>query len=187
MNTWPWTNIKKELMKRSEMEPTGQSFTSVDDMMNHIKSIKYPWYKSAYNYVVWTLNDWTWDVYRWLRPCHAMVRNAIPKKYSDGVELIRQVNFAIIQEFYEEESSMVDWSAHEEHQKFYSWLQHAYEYITSGRLLKEQELNQAWENIDTNKPGLSKYSHVQAIENQIEQQDDKILVEMMRNRKYFWT
>jgi hypothetical protein len=116
-----------------------------------------------------------------------MVRDAIPKRFIDGVELIRQVNFAIIQEFYEQESNSVDWSAHEEHQKFYSWLQHAYEYITSGRLLKEQELNQAWKNIDANKPGLSKYAHVQAIEDQIEQQDDKILVEMMQYRKYFWT
>jgi hypothetical protein len=53
--------------------------------------------------------------------------------------------------------------------------------------LKEQELNQAWKNIDANKPGLSKYAHVQAIEDQIEQQDDKILVEMMQYRKYFWT
>jgi hypothetical protein len=187
MNTWPWTNIKKELMKRSETASTGESFTSVDDLMESIKSIKYPWYESAYNHVVWTLNDWVWGVYRWMRPCHAMVRDAIPKRFIDGVELIRQVNFAIIQEFYEQESDSVDWRAHEEHQKFYSWLQHAYEYIASGRLLKEQELNQAWKNIDANKPGLSKYSHVQAIEDQIEQQDDKILVEMMQYRKYFWT
>lgn len=187
MHMWPWTNIKKELMKQSEVQTTGKSFTSVEELMDHIKSIKHPWYESAYNTIKWTLNEWTWAVYRYFRPCHAPVRAAVPRRYMDATELIRNVNFAIIKEFYEEETSHVDWSAHAEHQEFFTWLQKSYEYVTCERLIKDQQLKQAWEHVDNSKPGLSKYAHVEAIEGQIEQQDDEILQQMMRYRKYFWS
>jgi hypothetical protein len=174
-------------MKRSETETTDYKFNSVEELMDHIKSKKYPWYESLYNNIKWTLSDWWWSVYRCIRPCHAPVRAAIPRGYIDGVELIRDVNFAIIKEFYEEDTSHVDWSAHAEHQEFYNWLQKSYEYITCDRLIKDQELAQAWEHIDHSKPCTSKYARIEAIEGQIEQQDDKILQEMMKYRKYFWS
>lgn len=186
MNTWPWTNLRKELEKRSDTQEH-VSFASVDEMMEHIKSIKTPWYESIYNNIMWTLNDWVWYLYRQIRPCHAAVRDAIPKSWVDDVELIRDVNFAIIKEFYEKESNTVDWTAHEEHQAFYAWLQASYEYITSGRMLKEGELQQAWERVDGGVVGVARYAQVDAIEDHITQQDDAILVQMMRYRKYFWS
>lgn len=186
MNTWPWTNLRKELEKRLDTKEY-VSFVSVDEMMEHLKSIKTPWYKSIYNNIMWTLNDWVWYLYRQVRPCHSAVRDAIPKTWMDDVELIRDVNFAIIKEFYEKESNTVDWDAHEEHKAFYAWLQSSYEYITSGRLMKEEELQQAWKRVDSSVVGVARYAQIDAIEDQITQQDDAILVQMMRYRKYFWS
>ena len=187
MNTWPWTNIRKELEKRSQNAEECIAFVSVDEMIQHIKSIKTPWYVSAYNNIMWTINDWVWSVYRWVRPCHALVRDSIPKSWMDGVELIREVNFAIIKEFYEHESNRVDWSACDEHKEFYQWLQSSYEYITCSRLMKEQELQQAWERVDASVAGAARYAQIDAIENYITQQDDAILTQMMHYRKYFWS
>lgn len=185
---WPWTDLNKKLSKALQHRVEEcETFASVDELFEHIKSIKHPWYQSMYNYVMWTLNDWIWRLYRIVRPCHSNIRKSIPKTWADLTEVIRYVNFAIIKDFYENETSFIDWNANESHQQFLTWLQESYEYICVGRPNLEKELEQAWNSIDNKIQGVERYAQVDALEEKINQRDTAVLVALVQNRQYFWS
>lgn len=79
-------------------------------------------------------------------PKHKTVRKAVARGYSDLVQVIVDVNFAIIKEFYEEEylNGIVDWQATETDKEFAKWLENSYLYITEGKNKLETQLAAAY-------------------------------------------
>jgi hypothetical protein len=188
MNLWPWQSPEKELKKRLE-EANKEDFISIkivpedffDSLLNRPKPIFYVrWYYSVSYY----LNDLSWTIYRFFRPCHKKIRDSIPKKWIDVSDLIRIVNFQIIVSFYEDEYKH---AYMEFEREFVVWLEHAYFYIKTDRnrmldqidLLHEQNFGFPFR--DRN------YESINSLEDEITNLDQKVLKNMMEFRAYFWT
>jgi len=142
----------------------------------------------------------------WFNPRHTKLRKSIPNQWSDSSELVREVNFAIITEFYEDEytNGFVNWESDDTHKEFAKWLESAYDYIKNGRPKMEETLYASYPkhdkklkdckdfneyfNRDGDIPYEEKYEDVIYWENLIETRDNKILVELVSKYKGFmWT
>jgi hypothetical protein len=166
---------------------------------------------------IWDFVPYRWSMYYYdiikpiFRPRNKRIRKAIPRQYSDITELIVKVNFEFIKAFYEDEykADIVDWSATEEHQNFADWLEKAYHYITVERPNLEKQRDAAYpptKNIedmferieqedgtvvcymkDDGIPYEVKYGEVNRLEQEIDDNDKRYLIDMILRKDYFWT
>lgn len=148
-------------------------------------------------------------------PYHARIRKSIARQWSDLSHVMVDVNFEIIKSFYEDEYSkgFVNWDSDEYHQKFAKWLESAYKYITVERSQLEKQMDAAYpeanlgdmfDEPETDKNGLvtrrmktceerygksyeEVYKEVNRLESLINETDTKVLIEMIKNRDFFWT
>ncbi|MEK6882990.1 MAG: hypothetical protein AABY22_25425 [Nanoarchaeota archaeon] len=132
-------------------------------------------------------------------PRHKKLRKSIPRVWSDSTELIREVNFAIITEFYTDEfvSGNIDWNYNKAHRDFAKWLKNAYKYITIERPELDKQMLAAYpkipKGVDTlkwlNEPHSYKerYGEVNRIEKLINKKDKEILIGLTNHREMFWT
>jgi hypothetical protein len=145
-------------------------------------------------------------------PNHKRLRKAIPYNWRDISTLITTVNFEFIKSFYEDEylKGYVVWTATNKLKKFSKWLESAYHYITVERVDLEKQKDAAYppfkpieetfkpikneqgkvkhyELINDGKTYEEIYGEVDRLEELIYKKDTKILLEMIKNRDYFWT
>lgn len=172
------------------------------------------------NYGIWDVIDifpsrlrmYYWEIIRPIfNPSNQRIRKFIPRTYKDISQLMVDVNFEFIREFYEDEykADIVDWEATEHHSEFAKWLEGAYIYITKERPQLEIDLSNAYPPFKSfdemfkpsvNKDGKKmyvladdgipydvKYKEVNRIEKLIEDTDTEILTEFVKRRNYFWT
>lgn len=140
---------------------------------------------------VYRFKELYWKVRHFFMPCHAEIRKAVPRGWTDVSNLILELNFAMITSFKKEaDESWVDWD--EENQKpFKVWLDSAAEYVKTERpaLLKEQDA--AYPEFDLfdqdNKTYEELYGRVNELEKIITDKDNAILKQMIDYREYFWT
>jgi len=125
-------------------------------------------------------------------PQHKKIRAAIPRTWTDLVDTIREVNFAMVVEFYEDEylDGHTDWSATKVHQEFEQWLIMAYNYIK----VKRPELDKAYwasfpdlDNIDRTMEYEQLYGKTNRLEKEILDKDTELLVQIVSRREMFWT
>ena len=195
MNIWPWTNVGKMLqtrIKESE-DPKNLVTMTVDDLMNHIKeNIKNtPWYMKIYNHIKFNIYDLTWYIYRIFKPCHTKIRAAIPRNWTDQVELIRDINFAFIREYVEDEMQSTCWDEGE-YKNVHTFLNESYQYITVDRLNLVKSISNALITTqqDPARKHLTyaeKYDIVNKLEEELDAHDMDVLVKLMQYRKYMWS
>lgn len=140
----------------------------------------------------------------WFNPRHKKLRKSIPKTWSDSVELVRLVNFAIITEFYEDEfnNDTVDWTCDKAHRDFSLWLKKSYKYIIVTRPELENKLSKSYPKFDDSyvddkgywhisktdkRPYEVRYKKVIYYEKLIKDGDDKVLTELIAYREFMWT
>lgn len=133
------------------------------------------------------------SMYRILKPCIPRTRKSIPRhKYVEVTEVIRDINFSLILDFwYEEvENGIVDYTATEQHKQFYSWLKSSVFWIERARpnalLTLEMEL-EAVSIKDSRCSYTERYGNYDKLESLIEATDNKILLDLIKYRAFFWT
>lgn len=166
---------------------------------------------------IWDILPYRWSMYYYdiikpfFSPRNKRIRKAIPRQYSDITELIVRVNFEFIKAFYEDEykADIVDWSATEQHKNFADWLEKAYHYITVERPNLEKQRDDAYpptksiedmfERVeqedgtvvsymkDDGIPYEVKYKEVNRLEQEIDDNDKRHLIDMILRKDYFWT
>ena len=194
--TWPWTNINKELEKRiKELDnpETLKKCIPAEDVFAMIRNRPpLKWYEKLWNKIHFTTYDTVWYVYRLFKPCHKKIRKAVPRQWSDLVELTREVNFAIIVEFYEDEFSEESFQSpdNEETLKVAEFLKTSYKYIKEDRALLQNkidiELDQAWRNNESEQRSKI-YHDTFILEQELETRDTEVLVNLMRFRAWLWS
>jgi len=151
--------------------------------------------------IQWKLSDWKYNIKRFIKPCNPRFRKAHPRwAYSDTVELARDVNFALILDFWYEEvvDGPVDWQSEPHHKEFYDWLTGAVNWIEIGRPAlveeREKEADIAFDkscksqNVKEDKPSFDDiYGKEISLEREIYNRDTKILQEFVEKREWFWT
>ena len=190
MTIYPWTNVKKELEKRSkEIDENKVKCYSVEELESIFdKEIKMTRFESFYISVKWWFHDLVWDTYRFFKPCHQRLRNVIPKRWCDLTELTLLINFEIIKSFVEEEMDNINWESDPEHKKAGEWLKASYKYITETKPALEKELSEAYKNIPKGKlPYEEKYKDVNRIEKTIDESDKAILIGIANYRQWLWS
>jgi hypothetical protein len=147
-----------------------------------------------------------------IKPQHCRLRKSIPRQWRDISSLIVTVNFEFIKSFYEDEycKGIVNWDSDEKHQKFAKWLTQVYDYIKVERPKLEKQRDNAYppvlpidemfraikdknnkiegyEFVDREKTYEELYGEVNRLEELINKKDTKILLELIKNRDFFWT
>ena len=180
------------------------------DMWRHMLS-KYGVYE------FWDFFPYRWRLYYYdyikpiFNPSNKRIRKAVPRQYTDITELILKVNFEFIKAFYEDEykRDIVDWSATEHHKNFADWLEKAYNYITVERPNLELQRDNAYPDTgnfmdmfapttdddgkkvyefkDDGIPYEVKYKEVNRLEQEIDDNDKRYLIDMILRKDYFWT
>lgn len=198
MMNYPWTNqtkkLKKLLEESKDLEPV--AITCVETWFDEMRQRKIPWWERVCVDVEHWWHDTTWGIYRWFKPCHQPVRDAIPRVWTDCTELIVDVNFAIIKEFVENEMDGVVWDDPERPQLVAAgvWLRESYDYITKHRGELQAQFSKAL-NVSNNLPLETrkqmtyeqKYGESNRIEQEIDDRDKKVLAGMAEYRQWMWT
>jgi hypothetical protein len=134
------------------------------------------------------------NVRRFFKPCHPRLYKACPRwQYADISELMVDVNFALIQDFWHEEvvDGFVDWQSDEVHDKFYKWLKNAIKYIEKERprlqRLSDKELDKASRKRRKNSSYEETYGEYDKLCETIEMLDTDVLKKFAENRAAFWT
>ena len=115
-------------------------------------------------------------------PNNRIILDTIPKQPANISDLIVDVNFAMIKQFYEKDYllGLVYWEATKDLEQFEQWLKEAYVYICYKRPSLKAEL----------KYGVSLQEALDnsccTTEEEITKNDTKILVQMMKYKNYFW-
>lgn len=190
MFTWPWTNLKKELLKRKEDLDLSKSKTfSIEELMQSIRDNKPSKLKSFFIRAEGNLNEFVWNVYRCFKPCNKRIRNAIPRQWCDLTEFVLIVNFEIIKSFVEEEMDDLDWEIDEKTKEAGIWLRTAYKYITEDRDRLQEDLQLAYDSVDytSKEPYNIKYESVIKVEENIDQRDREVLIHLAKYRQYLWS
>ncbi len=189
---WPWTtwkSILKELKKQSDKSHENPEsmvrYKSVEDLFDDLKSKSYK--PSIFTRFKWWLNDFTWDVYRYFKPCHQEIRKSIPNRWTDITELIRIVNFEFLKSYHDHEMHNIEWNSDEYHRNFRDWINQAYVYITVERPKLEDDLSNAYPSFGSKGTYEEKYGEVNRLEALIEQKDTEILVDIVKKRAWFWS
>lgn len=191
MLTWPWTNLKKELDKRVKEVETGTakfySFEEVKESIFNYKPTKWERFWSSLKY---ELHDLSWKAYRFFKPCHSRIRNAIPRQWCDLAELTLMVNFEIIKSFVEDEMDVIDWEYCEDSRAAAAWLKSSYKYITEERKELQDNLEIAYSRVDYTDKDLTyqeKYKEVIQIEEKINDTDKDIIIGLANHRAWLWS
>lgn len=191
---WPWTNLSKELTKRLEESKDESKLIKIEDVFEHLKNLPKPnFFVRHYRNLTYYLNDRSWQIYRWFKPCHSKIRKTIPRGWKDLDYVIREMNFAALVEFYENEydGCMEDPQfpfLNEENKKFDTWINAAYLYITEQREEMELEIQSisCWdlESVDSKSEC---YDKLLEMETNLNKADTKILIEIIENRFKMWS
>lgn len=190
MFTWPWTNLKKELMKRKEELDLGTCKTyTIEELRESIANRKPSKIKSFFIRAEGNLNEFVWNVYRYFKPCNNRIRNAIPRQWCDLTELVLLVNFEIIKSYVEEEMEDIEWEVDEKTKEAGSWLRTAYKYITEDRDRLQEDLQLAYNSVDytSKEPYNIKYESVIKVEEHIDHRDREVLINLAKYRQYLWS
>lgn len=148
----------------------------------------YAFYKSLY----FKYSEIRGNIHRFINPFYPRFRKASPRhKYSDITEFSREINFALILDFWYEEilNGIVSWEDTDAHKKFYKEIKNAVKYIEKYRpkliARSDAELTKATRK----KKGTfeQRYGKHNAIEEEIAEKDTEILIWFMREREMFWT
>lgn len=150
--------------------------------------------------IPWSLRDWYYTHIRSIfAPQHSRLRKAIPRTWQDISHLIEIVNFEFIKSFYEDEytDGFVDWNHDQIHKDFAQWLESAYAYITKERPELEAQMwasypdykmDNWWEEYKTRKGNNEDlYGEVNRLEALIREKDTEVLINLIKNRDFFWT
>lgn len=109
------------------------------------------------------------------------IRGQIPRTFAETDDMFRDISFALIKDFYEEQYSCdnVDWFADEKHRKVAAWLEESYKYIVELRpiLIKQYESILFTED----------YHKVENHERLITIADTVVLHGLVSYREYLWT
>jgi hypothetical protein len=162
-------------------------------------------------------SGWKNRYYNKIRPIfnpeNKRLRKAIPRTWADTSYLIEIINFEFIKSFYEDEylHGHTDWVGTGKHAvKFARWLESAYDYITIERPQLEKDIDNAYpplrpieewfeeSNETLNGKKLFKmkkceesyeelYGKVDRLEQLIQEKDSKILTQLVKYRRFFWT
>lgn len=176
------------------------------------------WYtkKKSITYLIpYQIRDGWYKIKCFFKPHGKKYRAAIPNTWTDVSMLIKDVNFAFVKGFYEDEylKGIVDWNSDEYNRKFAKWLESAYKYITIDRPALQKQMDAAYPETNFNdmfdEPKTDEhgrvtrtmksckelygksyeeiYSEVNRLEALIDKKDTKILTEIIKYRQYFWT
>jgi hypothetical protein len=195
---------------KTDIKDFGASIKSI----NIVDSIedKYTW-KSWFNINIWLkwlmfkkdlsiyipyqIREGWYKFKCFFNPRNKKYRAAIPNTWVDVCMLIEDVNFAFVKGFYEDEykNGIVDWKGSgRDCTKFAKWLEKAYNYITVERPQLQKDLDAAYPPLSlkrlmgNNRASYEEeYAEVHRIESVIDKMDTKILTEIIKYRKYFWT
>jgi hypothetical protein len=195
---YPWTNTTKKLQQRLDEAKNSEpvKIECIETWFDEIRNRKLPWWESLWLDVTFWWHDTTWAIYRWFKPCHAPVRSAIPRTWTDCTQLILDVNFAIIKEFVEQEMASVVWDDPDRPELCAAgeWLKESYEYITKGRAELQQRFSDSLEAANNHPLQIrkqmtyeQKYGESTKIEQEIDDQDRKVLEGLARFRQWMWT
>lgn len=110
-------------------------------------------------------------------------------KWIDISEVIRESNFALIQDFWHDEvnKNRIEWDSDTGHAEFYKWIKNAIAYIEIERKILEERIQAEYDKVDRKKSYEENYGELQRIEKQIEDSDTYHLNEMVKYRRFFWT
>lgn len=192
--TWPWTNLTKELQKRLEEAKDESKLIPAEDVFEWLRNRpKQNWFVVKWNNFRYGVNLKVWQVYHWFKPHHKTIRNSIPKHWVDLDEVIRQVNFAAVVEFYEQEYQGYvkddmfpdrDRQAYE----FHIWLKDAYQYITTNRPKLAEAIYDpvCWDCVDIDERSKC-YDNMHLKEQELDNLDTKFLKDIVEKRALFWT
>jgi len=179
-------------LKETE-DPKNLVSMNVDDFMAqiHERVKNQSRFTKICNSIRFNTYDFVWYVYRVFNPCHKKIRAVIPRGWLDQVELIREINFAFIKEYVEDEMQTTCWDEGE-YKDVHTFLTESYQYITIDRSKLEKdlydELVKAQNDITLKHlPYNEKYSMHNKIETTIDERDMNILVKLMQYRKYMWS
>lgn len=168
----------------------------VETWFDEIRNRKLPWWEHWLINAEYWWHDLAWGIYRWFKPCHQPVRDAIPRAWCDCTELILQVNFAIIKEFVENEKDSVTWDDPERPGLMAAgkWLRDSYDYITKHRGELQDQYSQALScsnnlPLETRKAMSyeQKYGESNRIEQEIDDRDKQVLLGLAEHRQWMWT
>lgn len=139
-------------------------------------------------YIGWRLRDAYYNLKCQIFPWHGKVRNSIPKTWIDCSELVRIVNFAILEDFYDEIlKNPVEIPDKERQQKFELFLNESIHYIRIGRAELERQLDAAYPPHERQGSYQELYSEVDRIEKLIHAKDSQVLNGIIEWREALWT
>lgn len=190
---WPWSNPYKELAERLKESEEDLKLIPMEDVFNYLKNMPKPnFFVRQYRNLTYFLNNKVWVIYRWFKPCHPKIRKAIPRGWADLDYVIREMNFAALVEFYEEEYEGYEedptfLSINEENKKFDEWIHSAYSHITKHRKEMEKEIENisCWDTEDLDEKSKC-YEDLLEKETILDKADTKVLVEIIQNRFKMW-
>jgi hypothetical protein len=189
---WPWTknnytNLMEELNARKQKaDDNPETLIEIKDVEDFLDSLK-DYKPSIFDRFKWWLNDVSWDIYRYFKPCHQQIRKAIPNRFTDICELIRDVNFEFVKSFHDNEMDIIDWDADDQHKEFKNWINKSYEYITIERPELQDQLSKSYPPPRAKGSYQEKYAEVIRLESLIETKDSELLLEIIKRRQMFWS
>lgn len=136
--------------------------------------------------------DKTFTVKCFINPFFPRFRKSMPRhKYADICQVLREVNFALVLDFWYEEmlNGVVNWGDNIQHKTFYKKVKAAVKYIEVDRPALETKLDKQLSVAFTKKKGTyeQRYGKSNAIEKKMVDKDTELLVWVMQNREMFWT
>lgn len=187
MLQYPWTNIFKELKKRSEdVEKHPEKLIelkSIDDLFDSLTDYK----PTIFDRFRWWFHEFSWQVYYYFNPSHKQIRDSIPKRFVDISSLIQTVNFEFVKSFHDNEMHTIEWDSDPQHKEFEEWITSSYQYITVERAKLEEELNHSYPKRGAKGTYEEKYADVIRLEKLIQDKDTEILTEIVKRREMFWS
>ena len=135
------------------------------------------------------LRDLKYKIKNTLRNPRKEMRDSVfPSDWSDLTESITKFHAEAVIEFVDREKCFetVDYSSDEIHKKFQTELLEMHEYAKTKRPELVEQLDKAYERVDTNKPYHEAYKEVREIENEIKIRDTKLCHWVIDNRDFFW-
>jgi hypothetical protein len=192
MFTYPWTNLQKELEKRSEEaknNPESVKCYSVKELREKLlEEYKPSFLEGLWMDIQYKFNRCCWVVYRFFKPCHQRIRKVIPREWCDLTELTLMLNFEIVKSFVEDEMHIIDWSSNDEHKQAAAWLRAAYKYITEERAELLKAIDDAYDNVNHDLEGYyEKYGKVHQAEETLNNRDKEFLIGLAEHRPWLWS
>lgn len=125
-----------------------------------------------------------------ISPRQKWMTKDVPNTWTDKVWLIPHINFKMVTHFVEDEKcfDFTDYEASgEPHIKFATELKECYDYIKNVRPSLEKQAENSFPELGVEGTYEEKYSEVNRLEKEIEDNDTKWLTWIVSNRNFFWT